>query len=156
MNFPRNIARGGGGGTAPGGAPGNFPGTWMRSQEVSREIHWARVRNPGKFTGVLPGDAFSGKPPVDFPRNPGGRISRKTPGGFPAESTVEAFRGERISREIPIRSHRMSSTGKAYFESRGVPRETHFPGHSRNDVISEIVPGKGASPVPVSAELPGP
>ena len=118
-----------------------------------------------KTTIYPPGANFFGcgsRFPGNFPEisRELGCASRKFPGKSPGNSPVNpremnAFPWKRISREIIHRlSPRRSSPGKAYFEALGVPGETHLPGHLQNNVISSILPGKGASPVPVSAELP--
>ena len=41
--------------------PEDFPGTWLRIQEIPREIPWMRRQNRGKFPGGSPGNAFTGK-----------------------------------------------------------------------------------------------
>ena len=108
-----------------GNSPGN-PGSREIGREISREIREITREIPRGISRGIHGVAFPGK-----------RISRDT------------------SRGIPRLSQRMSSPGEVYFESRGIPRETHLPGHFQTNVISSIVQGKGASPFPVSAELPG-
>ena len=121
-----------------GNCTGNSPVDILReiSRGIPRELGCAPRKFPGRFHGCaseIPGDSawnstgshFAG----NFPGNPRGLH-------FPRNARPWEFAWK--YHRLP---QRPSPPGKAYSESREVPREAHYQRHLQNIAISEIVPG---------------